>query len=153
MSVECQVYVKSQSELDIGGRETCYLFSMPVDFMSKYLCASVPGVWLLVFIGPLYDHKTNIPPPHPNDHRNNNQCRVSNPAPCDNCRQPIRGQHRCHVTSTGQSEAGWQPVKLSPPIIAGEGRTSKGWKMINCCLSENRNKGHCHKQFSARESH
>ena len=24
MSVECQVNVKSQSELDIGGRETCY---------------------------------------------------------------------------------------------------------------------------------
>ena len=23
-SVECQVNVKSQSELDIGGRETCY---------------------------------------------------------------------------------------------------------------------------------
>ena len=28
MSVECQVNVKSQSELDIGGRETCFtLFS------------------------------------------------------------------------------------------------------------------------------
>ena len=26
MSVECQVNVKSQSELDIGGRETCHLF-------------------------------------------------------------------------------------------------------------------------------
>ena len=25
MSVECQVNVKSQSELDIGGRETCHL--------------------------------------------------------------------------------------------------------------------------------
>ena len=24
MSVECQVNVKSQSELDIGGRETCF---------------------------------------------------------------------------------------------------------------------------------
>ena len=24
MSVECQVNIKSQSELDIGGRETCY---------------------------------------------------------------------------------------------------------------------------------
>ena len=24
MSVECQVNVKSQSELDIGGRETCH---------------------------------------------------------------------------------------------------------------------------------
>ena len=24
MSVECQVNVKSQSELDIGGRETCW---------------------------------------------------------------------------------------------------------------------------------
>ena len=27
MSVECQVNVKSQSELGIGGRETCYLFA------------------------------------------------------------------------------------------------------------------------------
>ena len=27
MSVECQVNVKSQSELDIGGRETCQLSS------------------------------------------------------------------------------------------------------------------------------
>ena len=26
MSVECQVNVKSQSELDIGGRETCFTF-------------------------------------------------------------------------------------------------------------------------------
>ena len=26
MSMECQVNVKSQSELDIGGRETCCLF-------------------------------------------------------------------------------------------------------------------------------
>ena len=26
MSVECQVHVKSQSELDIGGRETCDSF-------------------------------------------------------------------------------------------------------------------------------
>ena len=26
MSVECQVNVKSQSELDIGGRETCLVF-------------------------------------------------------------------------------------------------------------------------------
>ena len=26
MSVECQVHVKSQSELDIGGRETCIYF-------------------------------------------------------------------------------------------------------------------------------
>ena len=25
MSVECQVNVKSQSELDIGGRETCHI--------------------------------------------------------------------------------------------------------------------------------
>ena len=24
MSVQCQVSIKSQSELDIGGRETCY---------------------------------------------------------------------------------------------------------------------------------
>ena len=27
MSVECQVNVKSQSELDIGGRETCSLLN------------------------------------------------------------------------------------------------------------------------------
>ena len=27
MSVECQVNVKSQSELDIGGRETCFVFT------------------------------------------------------------------------------------------------------------------------------
>ena len=26
MSVECQVNIKSQSELDIGGRETCLTF-------------------------------------------------------------------------------------------------------------------------------
>ena len=26
MSVECQVNIKSQSELDIGGRENCHLF-------------------------------------------------------------------------------------------------------------------------------
>ena len=28
MSVECQVNVKSQSELDIGGRETCFKSSL-----------------------------------------------------------------------------------------------------------------------------
>ena len=27
MSGECQVNVKSQSELDIGGRETCFVFT------------------------------------------------------------------------------------------------------------------------------
>ena len=30
MSVECQVNVKSQSELDIGGRETCLCLSSPI---------------------------------------------------------------------------------------------------------------------------
>ena len=29
MSVECQVQVKSQLELDIGGRETCLTFISP----------------------------------------------------------------------------------------------------------------------------
>ena len=32
MSVECQVHVKSQSELDIGGRETCFLLIYLRDF-------------------------------------------------------------------------------------------------------------------------
>ena len=33
-AVECQVNVKSQSELDIGGRETCLIL---VGFLRKYL--------------------------------------------------------------------------------------------------------------------
>ena len=36
MSVECQVHVKSQSELDIGGRETCSPF--PLDLTGT-------GIW------------------------------------------------------------------------------------------------------------
>ena len=36
---------------------------MPVDFYVKVsVCPCPRCVWLLVFIGPLYDHKTNIPP-------------------------------------------------------------------------------------------
>ena len=35
MSVECQVKVKSQSELDIGGRETC---SINIIMNSKAIC-------------------------------------------------------------------------------------------------------------------
>ena len=35
MSVECQVSIKSQSELDIGGRETC--FSLYKNVKSKLL--------------------------------------------------------------------------------------------------------------------
>ena len=38
MSVECQVNVKSQSELDIGGRETCSLF-IDVDIQDVILIA------------------------------------------------------------------------------------------------------------------
>ena len=30
MSVECQVNIKSQSELDIGGRETCLIYVLGV---------------------------------------------------------------------------------------------------------------------------
>ena len=42
MSVECQVNIKSQSELDIGGRETCFsmiksvLLLLPVSCFSGY---------------------------------------------------------------------------------------------------------------------
>ena len=33
MSVECQVNLKSQSELDIGGRETCLDFvAIPIEY-------------------------------------------------------------------------------------------------------------------------
>ena len=37
MSVECQVNVKSQSELDIGGRETCYYFIFSMKFLSLWV--------------------------------------------------------------------------------------------------------------------
>ena len=36
MSVECQVHVKSQSELDIGGRETCFSFFSGFIFCSVW---------------------------------------------------------------------------------------------------------------------
>ena len=127
----------------------------PADFYVKDCVSECPRCVLLVFIGPIvWPQNQHPPPPLQIIITIITQCRDSNPAPCDDCPRPIRGQHRGHVTSTDQSEAEEQPVKLSPPIITGEGRTSKGWKMINCCRSENRNKGqHCHKQFSARESH
>ena len=38
MSVECQVNVKSQSELDIGGRETCKAWSPVYLQFSLVLC-------------------------------------------------------------------------------------------------------------------
>ena len=38
MSGECQVNVKSQSELDIGGRETC----------PRYICPSVSGQFVMI---------------------------------------------------------------------------------------------------------
>ena len=47
MSVKCQVNVKSQSELDIGGRETCYFLRQ------KYLpntCTFVQSFFLLLDI-------------------------------------------------------------------------------------------------------
>ena len=36
MSVECQVNVKSQSELDIGGRETCICFLLKMEINNLY---------------------------------------------------------------------------------------------------------------------
>ena len=36
MSGECQVNVKSQSELDIGGRETCWPFYSPLSLHSVH---------------------------------------------------------------------------------------------------------------------
>ena len=42
MSVECQVHVKSQSELDIGGRETCEdMNSRTLIFISETLTTCV----------------------------------------------------------------------------------------------------------------
>ena len=38
MSVECQVNVKSQSELDIGGRETCLNLYFIYVFLKAYMC-------------------------------------------------------------------------------------------------------------------
>ena len=35
MSVECQVNVKSQYELDNGGRETCNFYNALLDFVQK----------------------------------------------------------------------------------------------------------------------
>ena len=47
MSVECQVNVKYQSELDIGGRETCYF----VLFKGFNVCGHF--LYLLFFISSL----------------------------------------------------------------------------------------------------
>ena len=47
MSVECQVNVKSQSELDIGGRETCfvsfYILALAGYFIGFFLASSGTG--------------------------------------------------------------------------------------------------------------
>ena len=37
MSVECQVNVKSQSELDIGGRETCYNLETGINYYFRVM--------------------------------------------------------------------------------------------------------------------
>ena len=45
MSLECQVNVKSQSELDLGGRETCIFKSQerPLVEESSFARLSLPG--------------------------------------------------------------------------------------------------------------
>ena len=47
MSVECQVNVKSQSELDIGGRETCWPFYSPLSLHSVHF---IDNFLLYIFV-------------------------------------------------------------------------------------------------------
>ena len=52
MSVECQVNVKSQSELDIGGRETCAVLKA-LSYCSVHKCMFIlfklicTGLWVI----------------------------------------------------------------------------------------------------------
>ena len=62
----CPKKINPLEKVHFLGDTLCILFisfSMPVDFYVKVsVCPCPRCVWLLVFIGPLYDHKTNIPP-------------------------------------------------------------------------------------------
>ena len=45
MSMECQVNVKSQSELDIGGRETCFFLSLEKYGLNMASLSSLDSVY------------------------------------------------------------------------------------------------------------
>ena len=49
MSVECQVDVKSQSELDIGGRETCFNLYLYIRILQSQVWTQITAVILCLY--------------------------------------------------------------------------------------------------------
>ena len=49
MSMECQMNVKSQSELDIGGRETCFNLYMYIRILQSQVWTQITAVILCLY--------------------------------------------------------------------------------------------------------